>query len=102
MQKYLVTLSDVASDEFVSYGYGDFRAMNFLAKQGLAEIADKTGDFSIRIVPVETVGVEPDETVKPLVSITGDAESVTAVAKRKIASERKRLAPAETADVSGE
>ena len=95
MSKYLVTLSNAETDEFVTYAYGDFAGMRFAAKQGLAEIADKTGDFSIRIVPVEQVGVEPGEDVKPLVSITGDAESVTAVAKRKIASERKRLNPAD-------
>lgn len=85
---YLVTIDDVDGDEAVTFAYGQFPLMNFAAKAGLKEIADKTGTFSARVVEVEQVGT--DEAKRTVVSVQGDAETVAVVVKRKIANERKQ------------
>lgn len=86
--KYLVTLSAVETDEFVAFAYGEFPTMKFAANAGLREIAGKSGDFSARIVEVEAVGTEDEK--RTVVSVTGDAETVTVVVKKKIGNERKQ------------
>lgn len=95
MTTYFLTIADVENDEFVSQAYGEFPEMNFVAKAGLKRIAGKTGDFSARIVEVERVGDE--DAKRTVTSITGDAETVAVVVKKKIATERKQYL-AETGD----
>lgn len=91
MNKYLVTIAPVSDEnetgEHVTFAWGDFGVMNYAAKSGLKEIAGQTGDFRARIVEVESVGSEDEK--RSVVSITGDAETVAVVVKRKIANEKK-------------
>jgi hypothetical protein len=88
MTKYLVTLAAVDTDEYVSFAYGEFPTMKFAASAGLKEIAGKPGDFSAKIVEVEAIGTEDEK--RTVVSVTGDAETVTVVVKKKIGNERKQ------------
>lgn len=99
---YLVTVSDETNDSFVAYAYGDFDTIRYASKQALGAIAEKTGDFRARIVEASEVGVEPDESARVVCSVGGDAETVTVVLKKKIATERKRLNPAAESPASGE
>lgn len=85
---YLATLSNVETDEFVTFAYGEFPTMKFAVTAGLKKIDGATGDYSARIVEVENIG-EQDEK-RTVTSITGDAETVAVVVKRKVASERKQ------------
>lgn len=100
MNKYLVTISDVSTDEYVAFAYGDFATMNFATKRALAAIKDATGDFSGRIVEVEAIGTEDEK--RTVVSVTGDVETVAVVMKRKIARERKEQSEPETADAASD
>jgi hypothetical protein len=96
---YFVTIANVETDEFVTFAYGDFKVMNFAAKAGLAAIAGADGDFSAKVVEVESIG--SDESKRSVVSVQGDAETVTVVLKKKIANERKQYA-AETGETPAE
>lgn len=93
MTNYLITIADETNDSFVAHGYGDFSAMRFLAKSGLAAIDGKDGDFRARVVEVEEIGVEPADNARVVCSVGGDAETVAVVLKKKIATERKRENP---------
>jgi hypothetical protein len=106
---YLVTIANVETDEFVAFAYGEFPTMNFAAKAGLAKIKDADGEFSAKVVEVENYGT--DEAKRSVVSVSGDAETVTVVLKKKIANERKQYlaetgstgdAPAEDAPAEDE
>jgi hypothetical protein len=96
---YLATVANVETDEFVTFAYGDFKVMNFAVKSGLAAIAGKDGDFSAKVIEVENVGSE--DAKRSVVSVQGDAETVTVVLKKKIANERKQYA-AETGETPAE
>ncbi len=96
MNKYLVTISEVDADEYVAFAYGTFPVANFATKDALKEINGKAGDFSAKIVEVEAIGTEDEK--RTVVSVTGDAETVAVVVKKKMANERKQYL-AETGDV---
>lgn len=85
---YFVTIANVDTDEFVTFAYGEFPTMNFAAKAGLAKINGADGEFSAKVVEVENYGA--DDSKRSVVSVTGDAETVTVVVKKKIANERKQ------------
>jgi hypothetical protein len=88
MTSYFLTIADDTNDVFVSQAYGEFPEINFVAKAGLKRIAGKDGEFRARIVEVENIGSEDEK--RTVVSVTGDAETVTVVVKKKIANERKQ------------
>lgn len=95
MNKYLVTISEVENDEYVAFAYGTFPVANFATKDALKEINGKPGDFSAKIVEVEAIGTEDEK--RTVVSVTGDAETVAVVVKKKMANERKQY---QTADAT--
>lgn len=90
MTNYLLTVNTRDNaDEFLAFSYGDFTTVNFVAKRTYREMADaKEGsEFEFRLTEVDAIG---DSTTKRnIVSVTGDPDVVTYVAKKKIAVERK-------------
>ncbi len=98
MTNYFLTIADEANDTYVAHTYGDFAVVNFAAKQAYKVIDGKPGDFSARLVEVERIG-EPDEK-RVVCSVSGDAETVTVVLKKKISVERKAQAPAESVEAT--
>ena len=85
-ETYLTTITDETGDSH-AYAYGSLKLTTAAVREGLAGIKDAEGEFTARVVEVEAIG---DETPKRVVaSVTGDADVVTFVVKKKLAAERK-------------
>ena len=95
MTKYTATVSYVSDEgvEDIATATGSFALANFAAKEGFKAIADQPGEFRV------TFSYEGDGGFRGIVSVTGDADVVTYVAKKKIAAERKALNPADDVNV---
>jgi hypothetical protein len=89
--KYLITVQNVETGEYVANAYGSFGVMNFAAKDALKSIKDASDDFAARVVEVEAIGTEDEK--RSVVSVQGDWETVTVVLKKKLARERKEQNP---------
>lgn len=88
MTKYMIVVnpSDNA-DSLIAYGFGSFKAVAVLAKEALAEIKDQSGEFTLRVTEVAEVG---DTDAKRVVaSVSGEADVVAFITKKKLAVERK-------------
>lgn len=88
MSKYMVVVnpSDNA-DKLIAYGFGSFKATSYLVKEALADIKGAEGDFTLRVTEVAEVG--DTDAKRVVVSVTGEADVVTFIAKKKLAVERK-------------
>jgi hypothetical protein len=88
---YTATVASVSDEgvKEIATASGSFALANFAAKDGFAAIKDQPGEFRVTFASVDENGVESG-----IVSVTGDADVVTYVAKKKIAAVRKSLSPA--------
>ncbi len=86
--QYKATVSRVSDEGFenVSSATGSFAVANFAVKEGLGSIKDSAGEYRVTFEALDESG----ET-RNVVSVSGDADVVTYVAKKKIAAERKAL-----------
>jgi hypothetical protein len=77
----------------VASAYGDLDAMAYHARRAAAEMAEaKEGtEFSVYLAVVENI---PGDAVRVLTEVTGDADVITYVLRRKLAAERKAITPA--------
>ncbi len=83
---YVVKISDVEANEDVSFGYGDFNEVAYLAKSGLKRAEDAKGNVSLMLAEVAGVG---GDDVRQVVSISAEVDVVGIVLKKKLTAERK-------------
>lgn len=83
---YTATVSSVSDEgvKDIATASGSFALANFAAKEGFKAIAEQDGEFRVTFT-----GVDEDGAERKIVSVSGDADVVTYVAKKKIAAERK-------------
>jgi hypothetical protein len=101
MSSYSLRVSNESDGGTVVAAHGSLGLVTYASKEALAELAAYPEGHEFRAHLAETETVEGDE-VRTVTSISGDADDVTAVLKRKIAKERKQNAdatPAETENV---
>ncbi len=92
MTTYLVTASPANGDStdgesLLAYAFGGLRTTQSAIKDALAAIKDTDGEFTVRVVEVDAIGSIDER--RTVVSVTGDADVVTFVTKKKMAAERK-------------
>lgn len=88
MTTYMIVVNPADNaDKLIAYGFGSFKAVSYLAKDALAAIKGTDGDVAVRITEVAEVG--DTEAKRTVVSVTGEADVVTYVTKKKLATERK-------------
>jgi hypothetical protein len=97
MTKYTATVASVSDSgvEDIATATGSFSLANFAAKEGFKAIAEQDGEFRVSFTAVDETGAE-----RKIVSVTGDADVVTYVAKKKIAAERKSVNGADDSDAT--
>lgn len=97
--KYTATVASVSDEgvKEIATASGSFSLANFAAKEGFKEIAEQDGEFRVTFSATDADGAE-----RKIVSVTGDADVVTYVAKKKIAAERKALNGETESDADGE
>lgn len=88
---YTATVASVSDEgvKEIATATGSFALANFAAKEGFKAIAEKDGEFRVSFTVTDADGAE-----RKIVNVSGDADVVTYVAKKKIATERKTLADA--------
>ena len=96
MTKYTATVSSVSDEgvEDIATATGSFALANFATKEGFKAIAEQPGEFRVTFSKTDESGATSN-----IVSVTGDVDVVTYVAKKKIAAERKALNPADDVNV---
>ncbi len=92
MTTYLVTASPANGDSadgdtLLAYAFGGLRTTQSAIKDALTEIKDQDGEFAVRVTEVDAIGSTDAKRV--VVAVTGDADVVTFVTKKKMAAERK-------------
>ncbi len=92
---YTATVASVSDEgvKEIATATGSFALANFAAKEGFKAIAEQDGEFRVSFTATDADGVE-----RKIVSVSGDADVVTYVAKKKIAVERKAV----TGDADGD
>ncbi len=84
---YLLSVTNAETKDFVTYVAGDLDIIAYAVRKFPAETVDAT--FSATFT--ETQGINGDD-VRTVLSITGDLEVVELLLKKKIRSERVRVA----------
>lgn len=92
MNVYLVTVNpsngdSADADNLIAYAYGSFKTVNFATREALASIKGTEGEYALRVTEVAAVG--DADAKRTVVSVTGEADVVTFIAKKKLAAERK-------------
>jgi hypothetical protein len=103
---YFVQITDEA-DETIQYAhsFGDFAGMAYAVRAGLKRIeaeGQEGSEYRATITTVDRIG---DETpTRTVCNVTGDADVLAFVVKKKVTKERKLYAPdePETTDASAE
>lgn len=90
---YRFSLSNDSRGALIVNAAGSLGLVGYAVREGLAAIKDFGSDVQVtaNFVEVETIDGEVTRTIT---GISGDADDVTAVVKRKLAKERKEQAPA--------
>jgi hypothetical protein len=95
MSSYSLRVTNESASEVVVAAHGSLGLVTYASKEALAELTAYPEGTEFRAHLAETETVEGQE-VRTVTSISGDADDVTAVLKRKIAKERKQNAAAST------
>lgn len=86
--KYMIVANPTDNaDSLVAYGFGSFKAVAVLAKEALADMKDQAGEFTLKVTEVSAIG--DTDAKRVVVSISGEADVVAFITKRKLAVERK-------------
>ncbi len=96
---YVIRIEDATTNEPVVMAAGSLKLVSAAAREGLVAIKDSEGEFSAVVAETEQVGGEEKRTVT---RVSGDADVVSVVVKRKLAKERAENAPADETDAPAE
>lgn len=91
---YSIRIEDASTEAPIVMAAGSLKLITAAAREGLAAIKDKDGEFSAVVTETESVGGEDKRTVT---RVSGDADVVAVVVKKKLTKERAENAPAEDA-----
>jgi len=87
-ETYMIVVNEADNaDALVAYAFGDLSTVAFVTRKALAEIKGKDGEYEFRISEVGAVG--DTDAKRNVVTVSGDVDVVTFIAKRKLAAERK-------------
>lgn len=87
---YVLRIEDANSETPVVLAAGSLGLVAYAAREGIAAIKDSESEFSAIIAETAEVGGEEKRTV---VRVTGDADVVAVVVKKKLSRERAANAP---------
>lgn len=97
MTAYVVRIENATTNEPVVMAAGSLKLITAAVREGVAAIKDSDGEFSAVISETGTVGGEETRTVT---RVSGDADVVSVVLKKKLTKERAENAPASEDDAA--